>query len=78
MRTTSKRAATKQENRYTPPILAGGVLFFGGTDGGVRAVDAASGALRLGSLDRRPHLHAPSLASGPSLRGLRRWPHLRV
>ena len=40
------RPAKLKETRLTPPVAAGGLVFFAGSDGAVRAVDAETGAPR--------------------------------
>ena len=48
----------------TPPVAAGGLVFLGGEDGYVRAVDAATGELRWAYATGGPILAAPTVWGG--------------
>ena len=59
---TTKKS--KSKSRTTAPVTAGGLVFVSGTDGAVRAIDAASGAVRWTSYTGAAVSYPPTIADG--------------
>ena len=59
----------KAKTEPTAPVAAGGMVFFGGSDGIVRAIDAATGKLRWSAYTGGAVRYPPAIADGRALVG---------